>query len=119
MITLPPADETPDAFVLLNLHNEYRILAGFRSSYLGGDSWRLSTPIKKATEASEADSETDDWLVETESGSRYFLSMKCIGYSSTSASMKRRIEEQLPDQSPTFFENPTEIEEILINFTQL
>lgn len=112
MIELPPTDETPDLFVLFTLKNEYRILAGFKSSYLGGDSWRLSTPIKRATELPE-----DDWLVVTESGSLYLLKMSRIGYSSTSATMKQRILKEVPDQSPEFFEKSVEIEEILTNFT--
>lgn len=118
MMKLPAADETPDVFVVLKMNEEYRILAGFYSSYLGADSWRLSTPLKKATEASEADSETDDWLIETESGSRYFLRMTRIGYSSTSAALKNRILNEMKDISPQFFEKSTEIEEILTNFTQ-
>ena len=69
MYELPPSNERPDYYVLAKTNNDYRVLAGFHGSYLDGEGWRFSTPIKSVTEKY-----LDSWVVETTSGSTYRLS---------------------------------------------
>lgn len=106
MFEMPPANETPDVFVLLELRGNYHILSGYYSSYLGEDSWRLSTRLKRVE---PAESEEPIWLVETESGSKYTLNLRNIGVSSTSGAIKTQL---LKEENCKIIEKDTEIDNI-------
>lgn len=108
---MPPSNESPDVFVLAELHGQMHIFCGYYSSYLGADSWRLSTPMKMV----EKSPEDQIWMVETESGSKYTLNLNKIGYSSTSASIKTSILQELTEETVKFHEDASEIKEILEN----
>lgn len=109
MFEMPPANETPDVFVLVELRGNYHILSGYRSSYLGEDSWRLSTRLKRVE---PAESEEPIWLVETESGSKYTLNLRNIGVSRTSGGIKSQL---LEEEDCKIIEKATEIDNIFEN----
>lgn len=115
MLSLPPSSEEPDVFVLLKINGKYRILAGYRSSYLGADSWRLSTPIEKTEE--DDTTEECNWTAQTESGSVYYLRLKHSGYSSTSANIKRRIIEESTEVDYEFIEDSAKIELVMEDYS--
>ena len=76
----------PDRWVIVdyggaNGKDRYAIMAGWRGGYLYGDSWRRSSPLTSAVK------KEDGWVVETGSGSRYFLSEKSIGVTMTTQSL--------------------------------
>lgn len=81
--------ENPDSWVLVRLTNNNtneilnRILATWRSSYLGGEYWRLSTKIVAAVPVKNGIATT------TESGNKYLLPMDTRQY--TMGSMASRI----------------------------
>jgi hypothetical protein len=74
LMSLPPEQGiTPDAWVILEVNHEgkqfQKILSGWSGSYLYGDSWRMSSPIKNM----HIDIDKDYITVETDSGSVYNL----------------------------------------------
>ena len=74
LMSLPPEQGiTPDTWVILEVNHAgkqfQKILSGWGGSYLYGDSWRLSSPIKKM----HIDIDKDYITVETDSGSVYNL----------------------------------------------
>jgi hypothetical protein len=74
LMSVPPEQGiTPDAWVILEINHNgkkfQKILAGWSGSYLYGDSWRMSSPIKTMN----IDVNNDYITVETESGSVYNL----------------------------------------------
>ena len=74
IVSLPPEEGiTPDAWVILEVNHNgqkfQKILAGWGGSYLYGDSWRMSSPIKEIY----IDINKDYITVETDSGSVYNL----------------------------------------------
>ena len=71
---LPPEQGiNPDAWVIIEINHEgeqfQKILSGWSGSYLYGDSWRMSSPVKTMN----IDVEKDYIIVETDSGSVYNL----------------------------------------------
>ena len=69
----PEQGITPDAWVIIEVKTPagqfQKILAGWSGSYLYGDSWRMSSPVKRI----KADIYEDHFKVDTESGSFYTL----------------------------------------------
>jgi hypothetical protein len=73
----PEEGITPDAWVILEIqdpiHPGYpprqKILSGWSGSYMYGDSWRMSSPVKQLN----IKINQDFFTVDTESGSRYNL----------------------------------------------
>jgi hypothetical protein len=69
----PEQGITPDNWVIIEVNHEgeqfQKILAGWGGSYLYGDSWRMSSPIKEMN----INIEKDYIVVETDSGSVYNL----------------------------------------------
>ena len=75
---LPPEQNiTPDCWVILEYPDpihpgnppHQKILSGWSGGYLDGDSWRLSSPIKKM----DIKVNQDFYMVDTNSGSTYTL----------------------------------------------
>ena len=70
----PEQDITPDCWVIVEVKTPegiqfQKILAGWSGSYLYGDSWRMSSPMKKL----DIKLNQDFYTVETGSGSVYKL----------------------------------------------
>ena len=87
----------PDCWVLLEInHNSeqfQKILAGWSSSYLYGDSWRMSSPIK------ELDIKINsEWITATtESGSTYNLSKPHQGLRMSISGIYTQLKEKFGD----------------------
>ena len=95
---LPPEQGIfPDNWVIIeiNHHGEQfqKILAGWSGSYLYGDAWRMSSPIK------ELDIKIDSkWITAvTESGSTYNLSLPHQGLRMSTAGIWNQLKEKLGD----------------------
>jgi len=69
----PEEGITPDAWVIIEVKTPagqfQKVLAGWSGSYLYGDSWRMSSPVKELN----IKVNQDFFTVDTESGSRYTL----------------------------------------------
>lgn len=64
----PAKGNMPDSFVLVRTVAGIHVLGSWAGGYTYGDSWRLSTPLKRVVEID------GDWIViETRSGSTYVL----------------------------------------------
>jgi hypothetical protein len=87
----------PDAWVILEIsHNGekfQKILAGWSGSYLYGDSWRMSSPIKKMN----IDVNNDYITVETDSGSVYNLFKNYQGLRMSNAGVYNQLKEKFGD----------------------
>jgi hypothetical protein len=77
--------QSPDKWVLLTISNGIdtvaKILSGWHGSYLGGDSWRLSSDIVDYTEDDKC------YHLKTQSGSTYTLYKHHIGFTNMSLSI--------------------------------
>jgi hypothetical protein len=73
-MTLPPSNERPEKFILINSDYGTHILAGWSGGYLDGANWRLSTPIKSVVLDG-----IGRYAVKTNSGSRYDLFLDRYG----------------------------------------
>jgi hypothetical protein len=86
----------PDNWVILEINHNgeqfQKILAGWSGSYLYGDSWRMSSPIK------ELDKANSKWItVVTESGSTYNLSKPHQGLRMSIAGVYNELKEKFGD----------------------
>lgn len=89
---------TPDAWVIIEVNHEseqfQKVLAGWSGSYLYGDSWRMSSPIKKIN----IDVEKDYITVETESGSVYNLHKESQGLRMSNGGIYNQLKEKFGDR---------------------
>ena len=87
----------PDNWVILEINHNgeqfQKILSGWSGSYLYGDSWRMSSPIK------ELDIKANSkWItVVTESGSTYNLSKPHQGLRMSNAGIYNQLKEMFGD----------------------
>ena len=95
---LPPEQSiNPDAWVIVEVNHEgeqfQKIIAGWSGSYLYGDSWRMSSPIKTIN----IDVEKDYITVETDSGSVYNLHKDYQGLRMSNAGIYNQLKEKFGD----------------------
>ena len=94
----PEQGITPDSWVILEVSHEgetfRKILAGWSGSYLYGDSWRMSSPIK---EVNKSDSEFYA-TVATNSGSVYNLYYQANGLRMSNAGVYNQLTEKFGDK---------------------
>ena len=94
-----PAEQgiTPDSWVIIEVNHEgeqfQKILSGWSGSYLYGDSWRLSSPIKNM----HIDIDKDYITVETDSGSVYNLRKQYQGLRMSNAGIWNELKEKFGD----------------------
>ena|SRR5210317_541666 len=88
---------TPDSWVIIEVNHKgkqfQKILAGWSGSYLYGDSWRLSSPIKKL----DIDIDSDYIVVQTESSSQYTLYKNRQGLRMSNAGIWNELKEKFGD----------------------
>ena len=88
----------PDSWVIVevNRNGEHfqKILSGWSGSYLYGDSWRLSSPIKTI----DIKLDEDFYTVVTKSGSRYTLRKSYQGLRKSNAGIYNELKERFGDQ---------------------
>jgi len=93
----PEQGISPDTWVVLEIkHNGeqfQKILAGWSGSYLYGDSWRMSSPIKEM----HIDVDLDYITVETDSGSVYNLRKDYQGLRMSNAGVYNELKEKFGD----------------------
>ena len=94
-----PAEQgiTPDSWVIIEVNHEgeqfQKILSGWSGSYLYGDSWRISSQIKKM----DIDIDSDKIVVYTESGSCYNLYKSYQGLRMSNAGIYNELKENYGD----------------------
>jgi hypothetical protein len=98
IMKLPPEEGiTPDAWVILEVNHEgkqfQKILSGWSGSYLYGDSWRMSSPIKELN----IKVNQDFFTVETDSGSVYNLRKQYQGLRMSNAGIYNQLKEKFGD----------------------
>ena len=98
IVSLPPQEGiNPDAWVILEINHNgeqfQKILAGWSGSYLYGDSWRMSSPIKTMN----IDVNNDYITVETDSGSVYNLFKPAQGLRMSIAGIYNELKEKFGD----------------------
>ena len=88
---------TPDSWVIIEVNHEgeqfQKVLAGWSGSYLYGDSWRMSSPIKEM----HIDIDSDYIIVETDSGSTYNLLKESQGLRMSIAGIYNQLKEKFGD----------------------
>lgn len=93
----PEQGITPDSWVIIEiLHGAetfQKVLSGWSGSYLYGDSWRMSSPIKKMN----IDINKDYITVETDSGSVYNLRKQYQGLRMSNSSVWNQLKEKFGD----------------------
>jgi len=97
----PEQGITPDTWVIVEIqdptHPGYpprqKILSGWSGSYMYGDSWRLSSPIKNM----HIDIDKDYITVETDSGSVYNLRKDYQGLRMSNAGIYNEMKERFGD----------------------
>jgi len=92
----PEQGITPDAWVIIEIKQGeqfQKILSGWSGSYLYGDSWRLSSPIKNM----HIDIDKDYITVETDSGSVYNLRKESQGLRMSNAGIWNELKEKFGD----------------------
>ena len=98
LVSLPPEQGiNPDAWIILEINHNgeqfQKILAGWSGSYLYGDSWRLSSPIREMN----IDVNKDYITVETDSGSMYNLFKDYQGLRMSNAGTYNQLKEKFGD----------------------
>ena len=98
IVSLPPEQGiNPDSWVILEINHNgeqfQKILAGWSGSYLYGDSWRMSSPIKEMN----IDVNKDYIVVETNSGSVYNLRKQYQGLRMSNAGIWNELKERFGD----------------------
>ena len=94
-----PAEEgiTPDNWVIIEVNHEgeqfQKILSGWSGSYLYGDSWRMSSPIKRI----DIKNNQDFYTVETKSGSVYNLWKSRQGLRMSNSGIYNQLKEKYGD----------------------
>lgn len=103
LVSLPPEEGiTPDAWVIIEIQDPIhpgmppmqKILSGWSGSYLYGDSWRMSSPIKQL----DIKVNQDFFTVETESGSCYTLWKSRQGLRMSNAGIYNELKEKFGDR---------------------
>ena len=93
----PEQGITPDSWVIIEVNHEgkrfQKILSGWSGSYLYGDSWRMSSQIKRM----EIDIYSDKIVVYTESGSWYNLYKSHQGLRMSNAGIYNELKEKYGD----------------------
>jgi hypothetical protein len=94
---MPPEDGiTPDAWVIIEIKQGeqfQKILSGWSGSYLYGDAWRMSSPIKQL----DIKVNQDFFTVETNSGSTYTLWKSRQGLRMSNAGVYNELKEKFGD----------------------
>jgi len=98
LVSLPPEQGlAPDSWVIIEVNHNgeqfQKILAGWSGSYLYGDSWRMSSPIKEL----HIDINSNCAEVETESGSKYHLFKSRQGLRMSNAGVWNELKERFGD----------------------
>jgi hypothetical protein len=103
LVSLPPEEGiTPDAWVIIEIQDPIhpgmppmqKILSGLGGSYLYGDSWRMSSPIKQL----DIKVNQDFFTVETQSGSCYTLWKSRQGLRMSNAGIYNELKEKFGDR---------------------
>ena len=93
----PEQGITPNSWVIIEVSHEgkqfQKILSGWSGGYLDGDSWRLSSPIKKL----EIDIDSEWITAITESGSIYRLLKESQGLRISNAGVWNQLKERFGD----------------------
>lgn len=93
----PEQGITPDAWVMLEVNHEgeqfQKVLAGWSGSYLYGDSWRMSSPIKTI----DIDVDNEYIIAKTDSGSTYTLWKNYQGLRMSIAGIYNQLKEKYGD----------------------
>jgi len=93
----PEQGIAPDAWVIIEVNHEgeqfQKVLAGWSGSYLYGDSWRMSSPIKEM----HIDINSNCVEVDTESGSKYYLFKSRQGLRMSNAGIYNQLKERFGD----------------------
>jgi len=93
----PEQGIVPDAWVIIEVNHNgeqfQKVLSGWSGSYLYGDSWRMSSPIKTMN----IDVEQDYITVETDSGSVYNLRKEYQGLRMSNAGIWNQLKERFGD----------------------
>ena len=91
----PEQGITPDAWVIIEVDGEFqKILAGWSGSYLYGDSWRMSSPIKELN----IDINKDYITATTDSGSEYTLFRQYQGLRMSNSGIYNELKEKFKDR---------------------
>ena len=95
---LPPEQGiTPDSWVIIEVNHEgeqfQKIISGWSGGYLDGDSWRMSSPIKRM----KISLDNDYFTVDTESGSFYTLYKSRQGLRMSNAGIYNQLKEKFGD----------------------
>ena len=94
---LPPEESiTPDSWVIVEYngsHQFQKILAGWSGSYLYGDSWRMSSPIRELN----IKVNQDFFTATTDSGSTYQLFKSRQGLRMSNAGIYNELKEKYGD----------------------
>lgn len=89
-------DYTPDSWVILKMTHKdetfYKVLGGWSSSYLYGDSWRLNSGIERV------ELEDNVYKFYGSSGSVYNCSKDNYGLRISTANIWDKMKEKYPDQ---------------------
>ena len=93
----PEQGIVPDAWVIIEVNHNgeqfQKVLSGWSGSYLYGDSWRMSSPVKTMN----IDVEQDYITVETDSGSVYNLRKEYQGLRMSNAGIWNQLKERFGD----------------------
>jgi hypothetical protein len=91
----PEQGITPDTWVIVEVDGKFqKIIAGWSGSYLYGDSWRMSSPIKELN----IDIDKDYITATTDSGSEYTLYKKYQGLRMSNAGIYNELKEKFKDR---------------------
>ena len=98
IVSLPPEEGiVPNNWVIIEVNHEgkqfQKILSGWSGSYLYGDSWRMSSPIKNL----EIDIDSEWIIATTESGSTYRLLKESQGLRMSNAGIWNELKERFGD----------------------
>jgi hypothetical protein len=93
----PEQNLSPDAWVIIEVKTPagqfQKILSGWSGSYLYGDSWRMSSPMKELN----IKIHEDHFTVDTETGSRYTLYKNRQGLRMSNAGIYNELKEKFGD----------------------
>ena len=93
----PEQGITPDSWVIIEVNHEgkqfQKILSGWSGGYAYGDSWRMSSPIKRM----KINIDEDYFIVDTESGSFYTLYKSRQGLRMSNAGIYNQLKEKFGD----------------------
>lgn len=98
IIKVPPEEGIiPDNWVIIEVNHKgkqfQKILSGWSGSYLYGDSWRMSSPIKEIN----IKVNQDFFTVDTDSGSKYTLFKNRQGLRMSNSGIYNELKEKFGD----------------------